>query len=209
MLENINGVVVTGLDNIKRKANEKGITILEALVSTAIIGIGFVAVFQMVQYAVRSIDVSGERTKMNYLVSMVAEDIISDKNSKDASKKDFLQNLIDNKNSTKQSWVMDTCKDKPSTKTNHANAYQNKTQKWEFRFAKDRVKCNSTSSAGATKDTKALKIFDICNNKVSGANCSYPNVDAKSALYEKLYIGKMEAKMNSGNKTRYLYFPIK
>ena len=69
---------MTGLDNIKRKANEKGITILEALVSTAIIGIGFVAVFQMVQYAVRSIDVSGERTKMNYLVSMVAEDFISD-----------------------------------------------------------------------------------------------------------------------------------
>ena len=45
-----------GLDNIKRRANEKGITILEALVSTAIIGIGFVAIFQMVQYAVRSID---------------------------------------------------------------------------------------------------------------------------------------------------------
>ena len=39
-----------GLDKIKRKADEKGITILEALVSTAIIGIGFVAVFQMVQY---------------------------------------------------------------------------------------------------------------------------------------------------------------
>ena len=62
-----------GLDNIKSKANEKGITILEALVSTAIIGIGFVAIFQMVQYAVRSIDVSGERTKMSYLVGMVAE----------------------------------------------------------------------------------------------------------------------------------------
>ena len=82
-----------GLDNIKRKANEKGITILEALVSTAIIGIGFVAVFQMVQYSIRSIDVSGERTKMNYLVSMVAEDIISDKNSKDANKKGFLKNV--------------------------------------------------------------------------------------------------------------------
>ena len=86
-----------GLDNIKRKANEKGITILEALVSTAIIGIGFVAVFQMVQYSIRSIDVSGERTKMNYLVSMVAEDIISDKDSKDASKKGFLKNLMDKK----------------------------------------------------------------------------------------------------------------
>ena len=198
-----------GLDNIKRRANEKGITILEALVSTAIIGIGFVAIFQMVQYAVRSIDVSGERTKMSYLVSMVAEDIISDKNSKNASKKGFIENLIDNKNNKNESWVMDTCKDKPSTKNNYSNAYQNKTQKWEFRFAKDRVKCVSSGNAGATNDTKALKVFDICNNRVSGKNCSYRNVDVPSAIYEELYIGKMEAKMNNGKKIKYLYFPIK
>ena len=67
---------MTGIDN-KRKS-EKGMTLLEALVSTAIIGIGFVAVFQMVNYSVQSIDVSGERTKASYLVSMVAEDIISE-----------------------------------------------------------------------------------------------------------------------------------
>ena len=198
-----------GLDNIKSKTNEKGITILEALVSTAIIGIGFVAIFQMVQYAVRSIDVSGERTKMSYLVSMVAEDIISDKNSKNASKKGFIENLIDNKNSKNESWVMDTCKDKPSAKNNYSNAYQNKTQKWEFRFSKDRVKCVSSGNAGATNDTKALKVFDICNNRVSGKNCSYRNVDVPSAIYEELYIGKMEAKMNNGKKIKYLYFPIK
>ena len=47
------------------RKSEKGMTLLEALVSTAIIGIGFVAIFQMVQYSVRSIDVSGERTKAN------------------------------------------------------------------------------------------------------------------------------------------------
>ena len=198
-----------GLDNIKRRANEKGITILEALVSTAIIGIGFVAIFQMVQYAVRSIDVSGERTKMSYLVSMVAEDIISDKNSKNASKKGFIENLIDNKNNKNESWVMDTCKDKPSAKNNYSNAYQNKTQKWQFRFSKDRVKCVSNGNAGATNDTKALKVFDICNNRVSGKNCSYRNVDVPSAIYEELYIGKMEAKMNNGKKIKYLYFPIK
>ena len=198
-----------GLDNIKRRANEKGITILEALVSTAIIGIGFVAIFQMVQYAVRSIDVSGERTKMSYLVGMVAEDIISDKNSKNASKKGFIENLIDNKNTKNESWVMDTCKDKPTVKNNYSNAYQNKTQKWEYRFAKDRVKCVSTGNAGATNDTKALKVFDICNNRVSGKNCSYRNVDVPSAIYEELYIGKMEAKMNNGKKIKYLYFPIK
>ena len=68
-----------GIDN--KNKSEKGMTLLEALVSTAIIGIGFVAVFQMVNYSVQSVDVSGERTKASYLVSMVAEDVISEKNS--------------------------------------------------------------------------------------------------------------------------------
>jgi hypothetical protein len=44
---------------------------------------------------------------------------------------------------------------------------------------------------------------------VSGKNCSYRNVDVPSAIYEELYIGKMEAKMNNGKKIKYLYFPIK
>ena len=69
---NINGVVVLGIGN---RIKEKGLTLIEALVSTVIVGIGFIAVFQMVNYSVQSIDVSGERTKGNYLVSMVAEDL--------------------------------------------------------------------------------------------------------------------------------------
>ena len=71
-----------GLDSNRLK--EKGITLIEALISTVIIGIGFAAVFQMVSYSVQSIGVSGERTKTNYLISMVAEDIISDKLSEKA-----------------------------------------------------------------------------------------------------------------------------
>ena len=70
---NINGVVVLGIGN---RIKEKGLTLIEALVSTVIVGIGFIAVFQMVNYSVQSIDVSGERTKGNYLVSMVAEDLM-------------------------------------------------------------------------------------------------------------------------------------
>ena len=35
---------------VNKRKTEKGMTLLEALVSTAIIGIGFVAVFQMVNY---------------------------------------------------------------------------------------------------------------------------------------------------------------
>ena len=41
-----------------RRIKEKGVTILEGLVATAIVGIGFVAIFQMVTYSVQSIDVS-------------------------------------------------------------------------------------------------------------------------------------------------------
>jgi len=60
----------------KKIKNILGLTILEAVMSTAIVGIGFVAILQMVNYSVQSIDTSGERTKANYLVSMMAEDVI-------------------------------------------------------------------------------------------------------------------------------------
>ena len=208
MLKGTNGVEVIGFDNlsIKKKANQRGITILEALVSTAIIGIGFVAVFQMVQYSIRSIDVSGERTKMNYLVGMVAEDIISDKDTEDDKKNVFLDKLIEKKKTSKDktnSWELG-CDVKPTKREDYAkDVLELKLQKWNFRFADDRLKCRSA------KDTKALKVFDICNNKVSGKSCNYQNQDTKSAIYEELYIGRMEAKINDGRKTKYLYFPIK
>ena len=65
----------------KKNKNILGLTILEALMATAVVGIGFVAILSMVNYSVQSIDTSGERTKANYLVSMMAEDVIGHKNS--------------------------------------------------------------------------------------------------------------------------------
>ena len=49
--------------------------------ATVIVGIGFVAVFQMVNYSVNSINISGERTKANYLVNMIAEGFIGYKDT--------------------------------------------------------------------------------------------------------------------------------
>ena len=66
---------------MKKIKNILGLTILERLISTAIVGIGFIAILQMVNYSVQSIDTSGERTKANYLVSMIAEDIIGYKDT--------------------------------------------------------------------------------------------------------------------------------
>ena len=61
--------------------NILGISILEGLVATAIVGIGFVAVLQMVTYSATSMYTSGERTKANYIVAMLAEDIIGYKDT--------------------------------------------------------------------------------------------------------------------------------
>ena len=61
---------------IKKDKKNLGLTIIEALVSTVVVGIGFIAVFQMTNFSVRSIDTSSERTKANYLVSMMAEDVL-------------------------------------------------------------------------------------------------------------------------------------
>mgnify|MGYP001332140536 FL=1 len=193
-----------GIGN-KIKKSEKGMTLLEALVSTAIIGIGFVAVFQMVNYSVQSIDVSGERTKANYLVSMVAEDLISEKESNSPTKDvKFMDYLISNKNSSQSSWRMGSCSSGSSTTGNFTNATQNKFKKWDDRFSTRRIKCKGV------QDIKYLKVFDICNNNASGNNCTYNNTRNYNGtgIYEKWIVGKMEVNLNSGKKKKFLYFQI-
>ena len=195
---------MVGIDN-KIKNGEKGMTLLEALVSTAIIGIGFVAVFQMVNYSVQSIDVSGERTKANYLVSMVAEDLISEKESNSPTKDvKFMDYLISNKNSSNSSWRMGSCSSGSSTTGNFTNAAQNKFKKWDDRFSTRRIKCKGV------QDIKYLKVFDICNNNASGNNCTYNNTRNYNGtgIYEKWIVGKMEVNLNSGKKKKFLYFQI-
>lgn len=59
-----------------KRLKQKGLSIIEALIATALIGIGFIAIFQMVNFSVNSINTSGERTKANFLTTMVAEGII-------------------------------------------------------------------------------------------------------------------------------------
>ena len=194
---------MTGIDN--KKKSEKGMTLLEALVSTAIIGIGFVAVFQMVNYSVQSIGISGERTKASYLVSMVAEDLISEKHSDSpTADKKLMDYLVDNRHGSGSSWRMDSCSSGAPSSSSHSNALQNKFQKWDDRFSQKRIKCKGS------QDIKFLKVFDICNNSASGNNCKYNNTKAYkgTGIYDKWYLGKMEINLNDGKKKKYLYFQI-
>ena len=59
----------------------KGLTIVEALVCLVIIGIGFIAVNQLITFSIASMDRSLERTKVNFLSEMVIEDMIGDVNN--------------------------------------------------------------------------------------------------------------------------------
>jgi Tfp pilus assembly protein PilV len=190
---------MVGLYN--KSKNILGLTLIEALVSVVIVGIGFISIFQMVNYSVRSIDVSGERTKSNFLVSMVAEDLMADKDQEYGGK-NFHEYLLGTSN---KGWRMGSCSNGTTSNSNFTNAPQNKMQKWDNRFSKKRIKCKGPN------DIKALKIFDICHSSLS-PNCNYvgPNDSTyeRQLYYNKRYFGRMEVNLNNGKKRKYIYFQI-
>ena len=180
------------VDKKIKRITEKGITLIEGLVATAIIGIGFVAVFQMVQYSVRSIDVSGERTKANYMAGMVAEDLFSDKNQERSALK-FIDYLVQNP------WSLSNSQcgtNSPTIITNYTktNAVENKMDKWTSRMSKNFLKCKDASS-----ESKKLNMYKMCHS-----GCDY----SKDQAHDEIYIGKMELKLEGGNKTKKLYFQV-
>jgi Tfp pilus assembly protein PilV len=181
--------------------NILGLTLIEAMVSVVIVGIGFISIFQMVNYSVRSIDVSGERTKTNFLVSMVAEDLMADKDQEYGGK-NFHEYLLGTSN---KGWRMGSCSNGTTSNSNFTNAPQNKMQKWDNRFSKKRIKCKGPN------DIKALKIFDICHSSVS-PNCNYVGSNdstyERQLYYNKRYFGRMEVNLNNGKKRKYIYFQI-
>ena len=209
------------LKNFIKNRKELGLTLIEALISTAIVGVGFVAVFQLVNYSVVSIDVSGERTKANYLVSMIAEDIIGHRHSIYGVDPDSSNISIgadgkpmgDNPTGIKkfseqlenEAWEIDDCAprktsdganidtaDESNFSPEH-NAPQNKLNKWSKIIGEDRyLKCRND------KDIKRVQIYRIC------ADCS--DLSNETVTDEALFIGRVQINTNGGKKRRYLYF---
>ena len=189
--------------------NNSGLTLLEALVATVIVGIGFVAVFQMVQYSIRSIDVSSDRNKGNYLVNLIAEDVLANKRTT-RNNEEFADYLKDNQFSIQQ------CINEFGLDSTITNTPENKVQYWQQYFDRGITKCRSN------EDIRELNIIDICNNETSEVKtwtCRYVNdsvydynengIPVTTKIYDPVYFGKMEIGFNKGTKTRNLYFQIK
>lgn len=186
----------------------KGLTLLEALVATVIVGIGFVAIFQMVQYSVRSIDVSSERNKGNYMVNLIAEDMLANKRSRkgDDEFSDVFRNT---------QWSIQQCSDNFAAPQD--NTPDNKRETWNQYFGWGITKCESQ------ENIKQLTIIDICNNIDTSEDKDYTctftnnlqyNYDENGnpvtlRIYDQRYFGKMEMSFNQGRATRDLYFQIK
>ena len=203
-----------GLD-YKRKF-EKGITLIEALVATVIVGIGFVSVFQMVQYSVQSIGVSSERTKANLLITMVAEDFISVKNSDSKVKGINFKDAFVKEQITKNQSLFDIKKCLPGSGTSKGkNAEENKIFKWTKRFSDRRLKCaTKNDQTDDTNDTKKLEVFTYCSNQVASKTnlsnksrpCMYTNntrysstpSGRKERFYDERYFARMEVGVTSG-----------
>jgi len=186
--------------NSNKRNKISGLSLIEALVATVIVGIGFIAVFQMVNYSVISVDISGERTKSNYLTTMVAEDLISDSNTNievaGVNRKFYLR-LAD-----EGGWEMPTCEQKHQFRATAGNhVLDSKRNKWREHFSSTRVKCKSNN------DIKRLTIIDICRVGFApgGGNCNYINTD----IFDPKYFGRMEVNLNDGAKRKYIYFQIK
>ena len=199
----------------KRKF-EKGITLIEALVATVIVGIGFVSVFQMVQYSVQSIGVSSERTKANLLITMVAEDFISVRNSDSKTKGINFKDAFVKEQITNNKSLFDITKCLPGSGTSKGkNAEENKINKWTKRFSDRRLKCaTKNDQTDDTNDTKKLEVFTYCSNQVASKTnlsnksrpCMYTNntrysstpSGRKERFYDERYFVRMEVGVTSG-----------
>jgi hypothetical protein len=66
--------------------------------------------------------------------------------------------------------------------------------KWTSRMSKNFLKCKD-----ATSERKKLNMYKMCHS-----GCAYTRAQA----HDEIYIGKMELKLEGGNKTKKLYFQV-
>ena len=214
---------------LKKYKTQLGLTLLEALMSTAIVGIGFVAVFNMVNFSVQSIDTSGERTKANYLVSMIAEDIIGHKDTIHGHSTDDKNITFNNEGKPvklnedgevveeykkfaehlkETEWNVGAGENICANKADYKRADDINSLYEDENVDAPRNKQNKWKEifgsdrylkCKSKKDIKNVKVFQICKWK----HCDYQN---ENIYDDGLFIGRVQINMNDGRKRRFLYF---
>ena len=187
------------------KKNNAGLSLLEALISMVVVGIGFVAILQITQYSINSVKTSAERTKANFFVNMFAEDALS---LRDTSKSENLNDIMvvdDDKRFTSECGVQGTkmnvktgtAGDVYKNSTSETDPTINKSEKWNALISnRDYMDCSNSG-----REVRAFDIFKICNYSDS-PGC----INNASQKEEVIYIGRAQMTLNNGGKRKYLYF---
>ena len=222
------GIMLNNNRMSKNKKNISGLSIIEALVSTVIVGIGFVAILQMTNFSVQSIDKSGDRTKANFLTEMIVEDVIGSKNTFYGTNSDN-KNIIFNNDGTAKlndkelqsfpqylsdtGWDADlSCGGETSTTLNtditatstgpKDNIYEEQlSDAPKNKMAKwDAIfEENRFLKCKSSTEEKKLQVFEVCR----WDGCDY----VLDAVYDQpMYIGRVEMKLNEGKKRKFIYF---
>ena len=214
---------------LNKRKKQLGLTLLEALMSTAIVGIGFVAIFQMVNFSVQSIDTSGERTKANYLVSMIAEDIIGHRNTlyginadeeaiafnaegkpikSDGSALDmkkFAEHLSDSGWKVGDGEGNNVCANKANyvNKEDINNLYVAGEENIDAPRNKERKWDEIFGSDRYLKCKSKKDIKNVKIFKICKWDCDHIN---ENVYDDGLFIGRVQVNINDGKKRKFLYF---
>jgi len=200
--------------NISMNKKISGLSLLEALVSTAIVGIGFVAILQMTNYSVQSIYTSGERTKANYLTNVIAEDVIGHKNIVTGAAINFSDYLFENE------FNSNFCENPSALGTvnlgNAGNVYGDdevdgplmKQRKWQALLNnKNYLNCKGKNERRNFRVFKLGSQWSLEPGILVNTNTrSIDGVDVPYITDDLMYIGRVQMNLNDGKKRKYLYF---
>jgi len=202
------------INMIKNTMRKKisGLSLLEALISTAIVGIGFVAIMQMTNYSIQSIYTSGERTKANYLTNVIAEDVIGQQQVNTPTNNNFSNLLSQNE------FNSDFCKSNTGGTNNNGeiyssnanNNYEIKTNKWNALLNnKDYLNCAGRNETRNFRVFKVISRWSQADGLINSRQTDIDNNGSPDEPYvmdEVMYIGRIQFNLNNGKKRKFLYF---
>ena len=175
------------------------------------------AILQMTNYSVQSMQTSGDRTKANYLTNVIAEDVISSRRETTGSFDNFSNYLISNQLNA------DVCSSAAGTASSDTgkiygdgsgslDAPVMKLNKWKALLnSKDYLSCKGQIAADGSinfNETRQFRVFKICGWN-TGAGC----LSNANELYnggtiqdEEMYIGRVQINLNQGKKGNIFIF---
>ncbi len=166
--------------NFKKKNQQSGLGIIEAVMATVIISVGFVAIIKSVNSSVQTIISSGYQTKISHLMAMVAEDLLADANSVYIPPGSLKEQKLYKNNDTHS--LRSQCD--PSTSD------------------------YTIPTSQQTLESKKIKWSNLFNRVLPCSAITQPTVKITKMTKSEIYLALISVTSTKNNKKKILYVPI-